>query len=289
MRSLWACLTFSFCAAVVSADDTVPPLPADSTISPAEIFNDPDAVEDAPIELTTQTSNSQMYYVPTSDGPMPFLGYSGGLSAPIDGPIDDLFNLGGSLNIEAGRQFDFGNGNALALTLGLSNQTYFGHDNTDASASIVGGMTYNIDSMTITTVKTGAYLGRALGNLDVFGGLYTKLGIATLNEDTTTFNPAHRNIFVTGVKTEAFAGGFGAEGGINIFRRERVTVGGVFGMDYIYLDTFSGIDKWNAYVHVGMYTSIDTTNGLFDPETRANMQARRAERKNQRMARKQYR
>ncbi len=290
MCSRWSysCLVLILCASIGSAEEaSVPPPPAngDAEITPSKIFNE--GAEQTPIVDMTTPSQSQTVYTVSSygqpaNGDVPFATFTGGVSVPIDGPIDKLFNGGSLFSFEVGQQFEL-EGGTIALTIGLANQTYFGRDNTDVTV-VGGGPSYNVDTLSITTVKTGLYLGRKLGDFDLYAGIYAKAGMALLGEDTTPFNPAHRNVLVNRIRTEAFAGGTGAEAGLNFYQGDRATFGLVGGMDFLYLDSFAGVDKWNAYIHAGLTASFDITDGLFpDRPTRCERrQARQCRRMNRR-------
>ena len=279
MRARVSLLCLCLCVGrTVSADD-VPAPPSESGMAPEAIFSDdyvspipdetgtvsPSAVYAQPVSATT-VQPRRYYYVPSSNTPetFQFAGYNGGLTMAIGGTVDELFNAGVRIGVETGWQYtrDDGMFNDIAFTVGLANQTLWAKD--QRSIVLPDGTYRGLETLSISTVKSGVYIGRSLGAIDVFFGGYGKLGAAILNEDVEFFDPLVEYTPVQDFKQTALAGGGGLEVGVALVRGERSSLGVVAGVEALYLDTFdTGANDWTLFTTTGLQYEMDITDGLF--------------------------
>lgn len=278
-RVLSICLTICVTTAAVAAD--VPAPPSESGLAPGAIFNadssyvppdpgtsgtvSPNQVYAHPVS-TTSAQQRRYYYMPVSEpaSDFPFAGYNGGAVIPIGGKVDELFNGGIQIVFETGWQMSTGNEgmfSAVAITAAFSNQTIWGKDN--RSFILPDGSIHGTETLSISTFKSGIYLGNTLGGFDFFTGVYGKVGAAVLNEDLEFFDPFTELTPVNSFKNNAFAGGAGLEAGIALWKFERGSLALIGGVEAMYIDTFDyGGDNWTVFTTTGFQWEFDITDGL---------------------------
>jgi hypothetical protein len=278
------CLAVCVGAAVTAAE--VPAPPSESGLAPNSIFNDdgtyvppdpgtsgtvsPDQVYTTPVSTTT-ASPQRYYYTPSSSssaGGFPFAGYNGGGVIPIGGKVDELFGAGIQIVVETGWQMSSDDGffSDIAVTAGFSNQTIWGKDN--HSFILPNGEIHGTDTLSISTFKSGVYVGNSLGGFDSFTGVYGKLGAAILNENVEFFTPENKYYPVDSYKDNAFVGGGGIEAGIALWKFDRGSLAFISGVECLYMDTFDyGGSKWTLFSNSGFQWEFDITDGLFPDQT----------------------
>jgi len=310
VRARIACCCLFVCAGAAVAND-VPPPPADFT--PGKVFSTedhtgspvpPPASSPAPYMGPSQPAPMMQaappqrftYWRPVYSGQgggggggqpdaFAFGGYVTGLTTPIDGTVDQLYNTGVQFQVEMGRQWaiDDEGLTAFALTGGLSVQSYFPADNRNVIDAM--GVSYGLGNLTLTTFKTGAYVGSQFGGFDAYLGMYTKLGVAYLDEDFEGISPGHDVIAVQELNNRSFAGGVGVEAAVALLKLEKSSLALVVGCEYLYMDTFPGQDHWTFFSQTGLQWEFDITDGFFGSRDRCPREGRRRPRRERRMCR----
>jgi hypothetical protein len=266
-----------FGASAVAND--VPP-PPEASLPPSAIFSDETDASPVPSGDGTVSPNAvysapaarRYYYTPASSQPdnFRFAGYNGGMTMAIGGTVDELFNAGIQFVAETGWQQSLGNDGAfsdVAFTIGLSNQTLFGKD--QRSIVLPDGTFRGLETLSINTVKFGAYAGTSLGGIDVFTGVYGKIGAAVLNEDREFFDPLVEYTPIEEIHPTALAGGVGVETGLALMENERSSLALIGGVEYMYLGTFDNPSpSTTLFVTTGLQYEVDITDGLFPDRDR---------------------
>lgn len=282
MRARVSLLCLCVCVGTSVYADDVPAPPSESGLAPKAIFGDDGYMPPVPDASGTVTPNAiyaqpvttsvarprQYYYAPSSgssgsDG-FVFAGYNGGLTMAIGGTVDELFNAGVQIVVETGWQIPMDDSalNDVAFTVGLSNQTLFGKD--QRSIILPDGSIRGLETLSISTVKSGVYVGRSVGGIDMFVGAYGKLGAAVLNEDVEFFDPLVEYTPIEGFHQTALAGGAGLEIGVALLERERSSLAVIAGVEYMYLGTFDNpSSSWTLFTTTGLQWEFDITDGFF--------------------------
>lgn len=296
MRARWSTFCLSLCCGAAALANDVP-APPETTVSPQAIFSDdayvpptpdssgtvaPDAVYSSPAPAAAPTQ--RYYYAPAKSGRDEFMfaGYNAGLTSAIGGDLDELFNAGVQVVVETGWQTnlaDDGLFRSLALVVGFSNQTIWARD--QHGIALADGTYRGLSTLSIDTLKLGTYVGSKVGGIDFFTGVYSKVGVAVLNEDVEFFTPGTIYTPATAYHNNAFTGGFGAEVGVALLERDTSSLAFVVGAEALYLNTFDTANSsWNMFLTSGFQWEFDITDGLFpqrnrSPRERGGRRARR--------------
>lgn len=292
MRARWSSLCLSLCFGASAVAYDVPP-PPESSIVPQEIFSD-EAYSTPAVDASGAVTPDAVYSNPALavryySAPAPdnfrFAGYNGGMTMAIGGTIDELFNAGIQIVVETGWQYSLDGDaglNDIAFTIGLSNQTLFAKD--QRSIILPNGSIRGLETLSISTVKFGSYVGTDVAGIDCFVGVYGKLGAAVLNEDTEFFDPFTEYTPVEGFEQSSLAGGVGMELGVALLERESSSLAFVAGAEYMYVGTFDNPSpSTQFFVTSGLQWEFDITDGILPernrcPRERARRQSRRCRR-----------
>lgn len=306
MRSLWKsfCLSLCFGATAIAADVPAPPLesgvapPLESGTAPQEIFNEESYIPPspdvsgtvAPYEVysnpTPVAQQRRYYYTPAASSAQTdfrFAGYNGGLTMAIGGTVDELFNAGVQVVVETGWQMSPGDSsfNDVAFTVAFSNQTLWGKD--QRSIVLPDGSLIGTETLSISTFKFGSYVGTELGGIDVFTGVYGKVGAAILNEDVEFFDPLVEYTPIENIQETAFAGGVGVELGVALYETEKSSLAVVAGVEYLYLGTFQNpSDSWTLFTTTGFQWEYDITDGILPERDSSPREKKEKPRRNRR-------